>query len=254
MCVMRALLGEEILTAWERSRELPEQEAALAVLALALPGRNVNELANLPLGERDALLLELRAVTLGRRMDGFAVCSECGAQLELALDARELAKGIRTQGPPQPGEIAGYTMRPANTLDLLAASAAESEAQARSILVARTVSVANAERDGANEFDAPARAQWLESQPEPVVELLFDRFEQMNSSAEIRAQFDCTECRSRASVELDIAHFFLREIGSAARRLIADIHTLASAYGWSEQSIMVMSNARRDAYLERLRA
>jgi hypothetical protein len=249
---MRALVGEAMLMAWERSRELPEQEAVLAVLALALPERHINELANLPLGERNALLLEVRAATLGQRMDGFAVCPECGAQLELALDARELAKGIRAQDPRSADEVAGHTMRAANTLDVLAASVAESEAQARSILVARTLNVTKAELDQANELDQTD--QWLESQPEPVIELLLDRFEQINSSAEIRARFQCAECRSRTSVDVDIAHFFLREIARVARRLMTDIHELAGAYGWSERSIAAMSGARRAAYLEMLRA
>jgi hypothetical protein len=76
----------------------------------------------------------------------------------------------------------------------------------------------------------------------------------MNSSAEIRAQFHCAECRSRTSVDVDIGQFFLREIASAARRLTADIHELASAYGWSERSIAVMSGARRARYMEMLRS
>jgi hypothetical protein len=253
--VMRALVGEAVLTAWERTRELPEQEAALAVLALALPEHNINELANLPLSERNALLLELRAATLGWRMHGFAVCPECDAQLELVLDARELAEGIRGEDTPRPNEIAGYTMRAANTLDLLAATAAESEEHARSILVARTVNVTRAELDQANQFASPRRTgHWLESQPQPIVDLLLDRFEQMNAAAEIRAQFHCADCRSRACVDVDIVHFFLREIAGAARRLMTDIHELASAYGWSERSIAIMSDARRAAYVEMLHA
>ena len=73
---------KKMLKAWECSRELPEQEAALSLLALASPERSWDELAKLPLRERNALLLELRAMTLGRRMNGFAVCMDCGAQLE----------------------------------------------------------------------------------------------------------------------------------------------------------------------------
>ncbi len=99
---MRAFAGEEMLKAWECSRELPEQEAALSLLALASPERSWDELAKLPLRERNALLLELRAMTLGRRMNGFAVCPDCGAQLEFTLDPRgpgtELAQ--RTAGSP----------------------------------------------------------------------------------------------------------------------------------------------------------
>jgi hypothetical protein len=252
---MRRLIGEALLTAWEQTRELPEQQAVLAVLTLGWPGRNIDEFANLPLGERNALLLELRAATLGRRMDGFVNCPECGAHLEIVLNAGELATGIRALHPPSPSEIAGYTMRAANTLDLLATSAAEDQEQARAILLARTMNVPKAVLDQLDELDAGVGSrQWLQSQPAPVVDLSLDRFQQMNESAEIRVQFHCAVCRNHASVDVDIARFFLGEIASAARRLMADIHALARAYGWSERSIAGMSASRRAAYLEMLGA
>jgi hypothetical protein len=251
--VMRRLVGEALLTAWEQTRQLSEQEAVLALLALGWPGRNIDEFANLPLDERNALLLELRAATLSRRMDGFVNCPECGAHLEIVLDAGKLASGIRAQHPPPPSEIAGYTMRAANTLDLLATGAAEDQEQARAILLARTMNLPEAVLDQLDALDAGARSrQWLQSQPAAVVDQLLDRFRQMNESAEIRIQFHCAVCRNHASVDVDIARFFLREIASAARRLMADIHELASAYGWSERSIAGMSATRRAAYLEML--
>jgi hypothetical protein len=247
---MQALVGEEILTAWERSRDLPEQKAVLAVLALVFPESPVEELAGLPLGERNSLLLELRAMTLGQSMEGFAVCPECGAQLEFALDARELAKELHREPLPATEELAGYTIRPANTLDLLAASAAETEEQARSILLTRTVGVKEAEPDSG--ALAAMGADYLQTQPAPVAALLVDRFEQMNASSEIRVQLQCAVCYSRPWLDLDIAHFLLREIAGAARRLMMEIHELASAYGWSERSIAAMSATRRAAYLEML--
>ncbi|MGB6691944.1 MAG: hypothetical protein WBE76_29220 [Terracidiphilus sp.] len=241
---MRALAGEAILTAWEKSRALPEQEAVLAVLALALTEKPVEELARLPLGERNALLLELRAMTLGRGMEGFAICPECGAQLEFSLDALELAKGLRTQPANAVAEFAGYKMRPANTLDLLASSKAESEEQARSILLARTVEANQPESNDA----------WLQSQPDTVAVELMDRFEELNAAAEIRVQLQCAVCRNRSLIDMDIARFLLREIAGAARRLMTEIHELAAAYGWSERSIAAMSGARRAAYLEMISA
>src|ERR1700761_6405499 len=131
---MPGLVGEGLLRAWECSRELPEQQAALALLELAEPERPAGEWARLPLGERDARLLELRAATLGRRMEGFAVCPECGVQHELAVDARELAKGLNAPAPAAKSK--GIPMRPTNTLDLLASAAAGSVEDAQAILLA----------------------------------------------------------------------------------------------------------------------
>jgi hypothetical protein len=52
----------------------------------------------------------------------------------------------------------------------------------------------------------------------------------------------------------DVARFLVREMVATARRLMAEIHELASAYGWSERSIATMSDARQSAYLEMLTA
>src|SRR5271166_2363151 len=119
---MRALAGEEILEAWERTRALPQHQAALACLALAMPERAMDDLAAVPLADRNALLLELRAATLGQRMDCFAVCPECGAQLEISLDARQLAQGLREQAAAIQALEGEHSIRPANTLDMIASA------------------------------------------------------------------------------------------------------------------------------------
>jgi hypothetical protein len=39
-----------------------------------------------------------------------------------------------------------------------------------------------------------------------------------------------------------------------ARRLLIEVHSLASAYGWSETDILSMSEPRRALYLEMVQA
>jgi len=250
---MHALSGEEMLVAWESSRQRPEQEAALAVLALAWPERTAGELAVLPLAERNAQLLELRASTLGRQMEGRAPCPECGVTLEFALDARTLADGLREQITEDGEELNGFVMRPANTQDLLACAGATSDEEACLILLERTVRVKNAGLDEAGTMEA-GRGTGLPSWPASVSAALMERFERLNAAAEIQVQLQCVACKARPRFDLDIAHYLVREIAGAARRLLVEIHELASAYGWSEQSIARMSGARRAAYLEMLNA
>ena len=233
---MEALAGQQLLTAWELSRTLPEQEAVLSLLALAWPERSIDELALLPLGERNALLLELRAALFGPRMEGFAICPECGAELELIVDPRALAQGLRSEPAGASEEIGGYCMRPVNSVDLMASSHAAGEEQARGILLARSLGLEGHELAQLGESDAA----------------LAERFDRMNASAEIRVRLECAVCRDRPVLDLDIARFLLREVAAAARRLMVEIHELASAYGWSEAAIASMSAVRRAAYLEML--
>lgn len=231
---MGHLTGEKILRAWERTRELPEHEAVLALLAMAWPGHAAGEWARMPLGRRNAMLLELRAETLGRRMEGFAECPACGALLEFAVDAKELAKAMRAQVAAADAGAEPGVLRPANTQDLVAASAAADEEQARAILLARTLT------------------RGEHASPETASVAVLETFERLNAAAEIRMELACPECPERPVLDLDIARFVLKEITGAARRLMSEIHELASAYGWSERAIAAMSPARRAAYLEML--
>jgi hypothetical protein len=233
---MGALAGQQLLTAWEHSRTLPEQDAVLSLLALAWPDRSRDDLARLPLGERNALLLELRAAVFGPRMEGFAICPECGAELELSADPRALAEGLRSEPAEVFEEIAGRRMRPVNSLDLMASSRAASEEEAFGILLACSLGLEPHELTRLGESTAA----------------LAERFERVNTSAEIRMRLECAVCRNRPVFDLDAGRFLLREVASAARRLLVEVHQLASAYGWSEAAIVSMSAARRAAYLEML--
>ncbi|MGB7548981.1 MAG: hypothetical protein WBM14_14635 [Terracidiphilus sp.] len=240
---MVALDGERMLTAWEQGRERQDPWRALALLELALPERDAGALAALPLAERNALLLRLRTMTFGARIDGFAVCPECGAQLEFALNAEDIEPQLHA--PSEESWLEQETemrMRPANSRDLAASMAAKNETEARALLVARTLKLSDAANIAATRPEWAERAEWI------------DRFERLNASAEIRCVLFCAGCGHRPVLDFDIARFLWREVALAARRLLAEIHRLARAYGWSEQSIAAMSASRRGAYLEMLDA
>ena len=234
---MQALVGERILTAWEHGIECREPCRALALLATALPGSDAATLASLPLAERNALLMRLRTLTFGASIEGFAVCPECGAQLEFKLNAHDLEQA---QSAPHEETWfehgASMKMRPANSNDMAALVDACNEEEARKLLLSRVMELP--------ELDCASTesTEWIA------------RFERMNAPAEIRCTLQCSACGARPVLDLDIAGFLWREVAVAARRLLAEIHTLARAYGWSEQSIVAMSAKRRSAYLEILEA
>ena len=248
---MRTLTGEMMLEAWERGLGASRQDAALAVLALAQPERTADEWARLPLGERNAKLLELRAASLGRRLDGFMHCENCGAKLQFTLDALELARGLRAQIGAPARSVAGCRLRPANTLDLLAAARAGGEAEARATLIARTLRLDDWASD--DDGDVSAARSWLDRQPPEIVDSLTQAFDSVNAAAEIRIQFRCADCGGDAAVDVDAANFLLDELSRAIRQLLEDVHDLARSYGWSEHAILAMSAARRSAHLELLR-
>ena len=68
--------------------------------------------------------------------------------------------------------------------------------------------------------------------------------------AETRLTLHCPRCENDWEEALDIGAFLWAEIEAHARRLLLDIHSLASAYGWSETEILSLSEVRRAYYVE----
>src|SRR5215470_4987716 len=140
---MGELTPAALLAAWEQGHGHGPTLRALALLAAASPEASREELSELPLGERDRRLLELRRELASGPLAAVARCPACGAELEAALDQGRLAAaagGEDTAGEPGEQGAAGdegsecdpggpvlrrggleLRFRPPNSLDLLAA-------------------------------------------------------------------------------------------------------------------------------------
>jgi len=98
--MMRALGALDLTRAWEWGESRHPVDRALVLLALGLPGMGREELAALPLGRRDALLLRLRALTLGPVLEVFVSCKHCNGSLEFSGTTEELGPLGPLTGPP----------------------------------------------------------------------------------------------------------------------------------------------------------
>src|SRR5437016_5415930 len=98
---MQRLSAAKILEVWEAGRQQHELDRALTMLAAASPGESREKLAGLTIGERDARLLQLRALLLGASANGFAECPQCHERLEFELDTASLA-ALEGRAPARP--------------------------------------------------------------------------------------------------------------------------------------------------------
>jgi hypothetical protein len=71
--------------------------------------------------------------------------------------------------------------------------------------------------------------------------------------ADVRIGLSCPACQHGWTLGFDIVSFIWGEIEDWAQRLLADVHVLAQAYGWSERDILALSPTRRQLYLEMVR-
>src|SRR5262249_33268916 len=136
---MRTLSATELLDLWEHGLRQPPARRALALLEAARPDLSPSEIAALPIGRRDAHLLELRELLPGGEFTIVISCPACGQQLDSTfhtIDIRAKAPAIE---PTQGLEVDGYRVAfrlPASD-DLVALSRATDRAAARSMLLDR---------------------------------------------------------------------------------------------------------------------
>ncbi|QAU23601.1 hypothetical protein EO087_06065 [Dyella sp. M7H15-1] len=230
---MHALSGERLLQAWEQAEHQHGLQRALSMLAIALPEVEPVKLAELPIAERNRLLLQLRLISFGPTVQGYASCSHCDSAMEFSLPVEHLLSCMEAPVTSIAWEELDqrFQLRAANTLDLLATVDIADVAAAEQVLLTRCLLT-------------------HEGQDGPSTAIALEKFEQLHAASELRCALACPQCAQEAFCELDIASFLWLEVRNAALRLFSDIHTLARQYGWSESAIASMSAQRRETYLE----
>jgi hypothetical protein len=231
---MRPLKGELLLEAWERGTSEPDLARPLAMLSTSSGGsRPSDELAGLSIAERNIELLRLRRTTFGDALKGYVPCGACATRVEFEISVQSMLDRLevlhpRTGATWHVGQFT-FTMRPVTSCDLKAIMSAPDP---RRELLGRCISV-------------EAEQALLNCEA-----IAIEQFNQLNEGAETQFILRCPACGGITRVEFEIGRFLWTEVRHAAINLLRDIHDLASAYGWSEASILAMDPARRAMYLE----
>jgi hypothetical protein len=244
---MRSLSAWELLGVWERGFAQPLITRALELLSAVHPERTLDDLLNLSIGCRDGELLAIREQLFGPRMSAVAICPRCTGQLDLTLNVPEMRSAC-------PAEMQVGAALSVDGFDV----------QFRYPNSADTIAVLNgSDVDETRErlIDLCLLSVHRESQPVPSDELpasVLDAVSECMSKgdplADIHLSVSCPMCQHRWLAAIDIVSFLWREIESLAARLLREVHTLASAYGWAERDILALSPVRRQFYLTTLGA
>lgn len=240
---MNALSASTMLRVWERALGRSTPERALALLAAACPEMSAEELSALSVGRRDRLLIALRERTFGPRLTSLAVCDSCGESLELSFDCSDISADGETRTPDELSvEAEGYEarFRLPNSGDLIAVARSGDADSARRSLLERCLT--EAAHDGSRVS--------LEELPATVVEAVEACMADADPQADVRLALDCPACGRNFLAAFDVVAYFWSEINAWAYRLLGEVHTLASAYGWREEEILALSPWRRRVYLE----
>jgi len=209
---------------WERGEGQRPSRRALALLSGMSPDESI--------GRRDAALLDLRERLFGERFTAVTLCPSCEEELELSFSANEVR---RPAADVSTLRVAGCDVRLPGSADLAAIEECGDVDAARELLFARCAGVSP------------------DSLPPHVVEEIVAAMSAADPQADVALDVVCPACANEWREPFDVAAFLWTEVATWAQRMLADVHALASAYGWSEESILAMAPARRNAYLGMLR-
>jgi hypothetical protein len=232
---MLSLSAAEMLEVWERGQKYHAIDRALLLASLANSSSEDELLADLPVGVRDARILELRAVVMGANISAVINCPNCSEMLEFSIDSRELGLTEANSAGSEPVEVGSWKFRIPTSRDL-----------------ARVVHIPDTDNAAA----ALLKSCWVSdgSEAEPdwsneLMEAVENRMEELDPQGDLNLDFSCEHCGHNWQAAFDISEVFWGEVDVYAKRLFLDVHLLASAYGWTEPDVLKLSDTRRAAYI-----
>jgi hypothetical protein len=235
---MRAVTQADLLALWESGKALHPLDWGLLAINTMFPEARPDSVADWPIGRRNRALVEMQLACFGPALRGWTSCRRCADKLEFALDGRALAESpLPEQGAPI--VMNGRTFRLPTSRDL-ARVAAEDDPGKAAVALVEMCRTDREERGFTTEID------WTEED----LDAIGDKMALADPLGEIMLHFDCPECGEAFDDSVDLPAFLRAEIEGRSKYLLREVHTLASAYGWSEAEILSLNPARREFYLE----
>ena len=246
---MRGLAAQELLEIWDQGQSLSSCGRAMLLLASACQEYPRQQMNSLSIGERDALLAQVRARTFGWDIASVVTCPVCREIVEVSMDVRSMFPD-GTQVEPsegtsreplviEAGDFVVHAALPA-VRDVAVIVTTDTPAEGLRRLLRRCI--LRAEHRG-----EPCKVDDL---PEEICAQIDSRMAEADPQGDVQVAIQCPGCEHRWSVLFDMLSFFWDEIQTSARRLLREVHVLASAYGWTESEILTLSVTRRRIYLE----
>ena len=203
---------------------------------VAMPARLLTR--RMLVGDRDFLMVQLRALTLGTDVVAIYSCPACEQKMDVLLDLTE----VPAEAAPQDDLVKEIALGDGRRVRFRLPNGADQEAvaglrleEAVDALITRCL----VDDDGAS-LDEDARL------------LISDAMERLSPKVEIELELTCPECGHSFSTDFDVASFFFAELAASQKTLLREVHHLAFHYGWSEEAILAMDRDRRRAYLSLL--
>lgn len=208
---------------------------------------------SLSVGDRDALMLHLRRLTLGERIACVLSCpnSGCNEKMDLELQIGELLL------PPYPHqntlhETVVETDEASYRVRFRLPNGEDQEAVAPLASTAAAVAVDRLLQRCVTEVVEESSGHVSRTLPPAVAQALPRRMAELDPQAELLLDLTCPACSVFFIVPFDVAEYFYQELCGQRDALYREVHTLAFHYHWNETEILSMTRCKRRLYLNLL--
>jgi len=201
---------------------------------LALDDAPVNSeiVKRLLVGDREFLMVQLRRITLGDRVQAVVACPECSKKMDVdfrldqvPVQLRPQTEGVFTM------ELSGRTVR------FRLPNGGDQEA------VVQQDNAVDALLDRCL-IDRGAKPLTGEERDNLITEM-----ERLAPQVSVELDLTCPECSHEFLLPFDPTAFFFDEVAAKGDELLHEVHALAFYYHWSEGEILSLERRRRRAYL-----
>ena len=194
-------------------------------------------------GDRARLALAARASAQGDAVLLVVRCpaAGCGALADLALSTTDLAGRPR---PPRSRSRSPWRRPTATARSGRRAATTNGPPAGRTTGCGAGWSAVAANRS-ARRAGAPSTRR--------VVQAIAIALAGLDPAADLAIVSACPQCGAWIEVELDPVELLVQSLATGEQRLLAEVHSLAFHYGWSEADILALPRPRRFAYLGLLR-
>ncbi|GII90575.1 hypothetical protein [Sinosporangium siamense] len=90
--------------------------------------------------------------------------------------------------------------------------------------------------------------------PPSLARAVAEEMERADPMAETRVAVTCDQCGESFEGRFDLVEHLWSHLAMFRVRLLAEVHEIASAYGWSEADILAIPQTRRQSYIDLIRA
>lgn len=232
---MGRITDRQALALWELGAARHPLDRSLLLLAGVDPtsGGDGADPADLDVQHRDHALLSALAQTVGPTLDLHGPCDGCGRVLEFGVSTTDLLDFA--PDPARDVEVAGWRVRfrlPTST-DLAGAVAGDVDVGDACVVDVHPP-------EGVTPGPLPAE----------VSTAVEEAMAAAAPHADLAFRTTCEDCDAVTELAFDPGAVLWGEVAARGRTLVAEVVTLAAAFGWSESEVLALGPRRRRTYLD----